>query len=383
MSERDGTRGRDGSSGPADGRWVNGVSPWERNGQVVRNSAHSGREAAGEGSHFAPCGNDVGRPGAHGQPGRYLPSEPFVTESGAALPGVELSFRTWGQLSLAADNAVVVCHALTGSADLEAWWPALLGPGRALDPARLRHRHRRARLGARQHRARDDHADGEPWARRFPGSRCVTSCVRSSWCSTRTACAPCNWSSAARWAACRRSSGRCSMRACARWRWSPRRRATRRGQWAGARPSARRWPPTRRGSATPFAARAGLAAARAIAMLSYRAPRAFKRRFGRRRGDRHPFAVADWLAHHGEALVRRFDPLSYATLLDAMDTHDIGAGRGGVAAGARRGPAHPVARSLDRERPALSRIRAGRARPRARRTASWTSCVPRTVTTRS
>ena len=58
----------------------------------------------------------------------------FRLESGASLPGVEVAYRTWGRLSAAGDNAVVVCHALTGSADVDRWWPALLGAGRALDP---------------------------------------------------------------------------------------------------------------------------------------------------------------------------------------------------------------------------------------------------------
>jgi homoserine O-acetyltransferase len=69
-------------------------------------------------------------------PSRYSPGEAFVTEAGVPLPGVELTWRSWGQLSAAADNAVVVCHALTGSSDVESWWPSLLGSGRALDPDR-------------------------------------------------------------------------------------------------------------------------------------------------------------------------------------------------------------------------------------------------------
>ena len=36
----------------------------------------------------------------------------------------------------AADNAVIVCHALTGSPDADAWWGALFCPGRTLDPRR-------------------------------------------------------------------------------------------------------------------------------------------------------------------------------------------------------------------------------------------------------
>ena len=54
----------------------------------------------------------------------YAPSEArllrlpasFTLDSGASLPGAELAYRTWGTLSPAGDNAVVVCHALTGSA---------------------------------------------------------------------------------------------------------------------------------------------------------------------------------------------------------------------------------------------------------------------------
>ena len=62
--------------------------------------------------------------------------EPFPLELGGSLARVVVAYRTWGSLAPDADNAVVVCHALTGSADVDAWWPGLLGPGRALDPAR-------------------------------------------------------------------------------------------------------------------------------------------------------------------------------------------------------------------------------------------------------
>jgi homoserine O-acetyltransferase len=37
------------------------------------------------------------------------------------------------------------------------------------------------------------------------------------------------------------------------------------------------------------------------------------------------------LEHHGEKLVRRFDPNSYLVLSEAMNSHDVGRGRGGVA----------------------------------------------------
>ncbi|MCL6548533.1 MAG: alpha/beta fold hydrolase, partial [Alicyclobacillus sp.] len=68
--------------------------------------------------------------------------ERFTFESGATLPYVDLAFETWGQLNARGDNAVVVCHALTGDAHAgpgregPGWWSDLIGPGRTLDSER-------------------------------------------------------------------------------------------------------------------------------------------------------------------------------------------------------------------------------------------------------
>ena len=69
-------------------------------------------------------------------PLREPPSCPFASSAGVDCRRCAVAYRTWGRLAAAGDNAVLVCHALTGSADVDAWWPALLGPGRALDPER-------------------------------------------------------------------------------------------------------------------------------------------------------------------------------------------------------------------------------------------------------
>lgn len=45
----------------------------------------------------------------------------FTLDSGEVLRDVPVAYKTWGRLSPAADNALVVCHALTGSADVEDW----------------------------------------------------------------------------------------------------------------------------------------------------------------------------------------------------------------------------------------------------------------------
>jgi homoserine O-acetyltransferase len=69
----------------------------------------------------------------------------------------------------------------------------------------------------------------------------------------------------------------------------------------------------------------GLAAARAIAMITYRSVVEFDQRFGRRQ-SRTPgrFDVDHYLRRHGDKLVARFDARCYVSLMDAMDAHDVG-----------------------------------------------------------
>ncbi|RDA90857.1 hypothetical protein CP533_3218 [Ophiocordyceps camponoti-saundersi (nom. inval.)] len=62
----------------------------------------------------------------------------FTLESGVTLYNVPVAYTVRGELSPEADNAMVICHALTGSADVSDWWgPLLGGPGRAFDTSRF------------------------------------------------------------------------------------------------------------------------------------------------------------------------------------------------------------------------------------------------------
>lgn len=58
---------------------------------------------------------------------------PFALESGAVLPQASLHYAMYGKLNAARDNAILVCHALTGSARVADWWPDLFRDGHPLD----------------------------------------------------------------------------------------------------------------------------------------------------------------------------------------------------------------------------------------------------------
>ena len=64
-----------------------------------------------------------------------LPGE-VPLELGGRLPGAQVAYRTWGSIDAEGRNCVVVCHALTGSADVDRWWTQMFGSGQALDPDR-------------------------------------------------------------------------------------------------------------------------------------------------------------------------------------------------------------------------------------------------------
>lgn len=69
--------------------------------------------------------------------GRHFVSVgPLDCESGGRFEDVVVAYETWGRLNAARDNAVMVCHALTGDSHAVGWWGNLVGPGKAIDTDR-------------------------------------------------------------------------------------------------------------------------------------------------------------------------------------------------------------------------------------------------------
>ncbi|MFO0580814.1 MAG: homoserine O-acetyltransferase [Anaeromyxobacter sp.] len=260
---------------------------------------------------------------------------PFALEGGGVLTAPEIGYRTWGTLAADGANAVVVCHALTGSADADRWWTSMFGPGRALDPGRdfVVCSNILGSCYGTTGPTSVDPATGAPWRGTFPrvtvrdmvrlqraladalGVRRVRMVIGGSLGGMQAL----EWAllypelvdsvvfiaSTARhsaWAIGLSEAQRQAIFADPRWRGG-------------------RYDPA-------DAPVAGLAAARMAAMLTYRSAVSMEQRFGRRLQTEDLFAMQSYLRYQGDQLVDRFDPATYVTLLDAMDSHDVARGRG-------------------------------------------------------
>jgi homoserine O-acetyltransferase len=264
-----------------------------------------------------------------GWPTRDFAIQQLTTDEGRVLTGLRLRYRLLGDVEAAAENGwILLFHALTGSADVEAWWGPLVGPGKALDTTRhaivaanllgscygssgpTEWRLERgepfpelsSRDLARAHIPLLEHLGVRRLALATGGS--LGGMVTLQW--GRVASVPTDRLVvfAAPATASPQAIG---------WNAVQRMAIEADPAWAGGnyRPG--------RGPA------AGLAAARALAMVTYRSGAEFQARFGRltsRSGGR--FDVEHYLRRQGDKLVARFDAASYVALMRAMDLHDIG-----------------------------------------------------------
>jgi homoserine O-acetyltransferase/O-succinyltransferase len=101
----------------------------------------------------------------------------------------------------------------------------------------------------------------------------------------------------------------------------------------------------------------GLALARRMALLNYRSPTELNDRFERSwqsgispLGGGGRYAVESYLDFHGNKFTRRFDANSYITLVNAMNSHDLGRDRGGIAAALGRVTAKSLVLGIDSDR---------------------------------
>ena len=105
----------------------------------------------------------------------------FVFECGESIPELEIAYETYGEFT--GDNAVLVCHALTGSAHVaggrrrtdtagqaHAWWDDIVGPGKAVDTTEyyVVCANIPGSCYGSSGPSSTDPETGEPWGTRFP-----------------------------------------------------------------------------------------------------------------------------------------------------------------------------------------------------------------------
>ncbi len=261
-----------------------------------------------------------------------LPS--LQLESGRTLTDVSVAFSSWGELNAQGDNAIVVCHALTGSSAADEWWGPIIGPGRTLDTNRFFVVCLNV-LGSPYGSASPvsiNPETGGPYGPAFPAIT-IRDTVRAHRRALETL--------GARRALCALGGSMGGMQAL-EWAFeddfvdgvAPIAVGGRHSPWCIGFSEAQRqaiyadagW----NGGRYAEQPRQGLAAARMIAMLTYRSPGSLAARFGRtlQEADDDLFAVESYLRYQGAKLVDRFDANCYVHLTRQMDTHDVARGRG-------------------------------------------------------
>ncbi len=274
---------------------------------------------------------------------RYAELGPLDLELGGRLQSVTIAYRTWGHLNAAADNAVLVLHALTGdsrAAGEGGWWEPLIGPGRAMDTERAFVVCANVLGGCQGSTgpATPDPLTGRPYGMRFPLLTIVDIVATQRRLAERlgvTKLVAIGGSiggfQALEWAtrhpdlvsavAPLAATGALGAQGIAIHSEVGRRAIMADPEWRGGEYE-------REGT---FPAQ-GLAIARMAAMVAYHSRESMDARFGRNPATRptvYPsfgttFDVEGYLHYHGQALVRRFDANSYLYLTKAMDLYDVG-----------------------------------------------------------
>jgi homoserine O-acetyltransferase/O-succinyltransferase len=298
-------------------------------------------------------------------------------ERGGVIPGVTVAYETWGRLNGRADNAVLVEHALTGDSHVvgpadeahpsPGWWDGLIGPGQPLDTDRWFVVAANVLGGCQGTTGPSSPAgDGRRWGSRFPFVTVRDQVEVEARLAVELG--------VPRWAAV--LGGSMGGMRVLEWAVTHPDKVDRalvvastayasadQIAWAQPQLLAIRSDPAFRGGdyydpEDRFAGpEAGLGIARRIAHVTYRSGTELDERFGREPqgleqplGDGGRYAVESYLDHHAAKLSRRFDANSYLVLTEAMNSHDVGRDRGGVAAALRTVTAETTVVAVDSDR---------------------------------
>lgn len=249
-------------------------------------------------------------------------SEGAVLESGTHLPQVEVAYCTYGTLNAECDNVIYVCHALTANAEVSDWWPNMVGNGLVFDTekyfvvcANI--------LGScygTTGAASTNPETGKKYGRDFPQVT-VRDLVKlhqllAEHLQLKKIKLLCGGSlggqQALEWSIIEPDFIEQLFVIATNAKHSP---------WGIAFNETQRM---------ALQGENGLETARAIAMLSYRNYNTYHQTQSEEADVHDNFKAASYQRYQGEKLKKRFDAESYYTLSKAMDSQNVGRGRGSV-----------------------------------------------------
>ncbi len=287
--------------------------------------------------HLAP--DDVGLVA----PRDFHCPRPFPFRNGQSLPEISQRYETYGQLNATRDNAVVICHALSGdhhcagwhSAEdrKPGWWNNLIGPGKAVDTQRFFVICANVLGGCQGSTgpSSPNPATGKPYGMGFPfvtisdmvraqkllldhlGIAEVHTVIGGSMGGMLAAQFAIEFPGFVRRVIAMATTTRESAQAIA-FNEVGRQAIMQDPAWNGGDYPRDTGP------------RVGLAIARMMAHITYLSDASMDRKFGRRRtqsGAESQFEVESYLRHQGLSFINRFDANSYVYITRALDDFDL------------------------------------------------------------
>jgi homoserine O-acetyltransferase len=259
----------------------------------------------------------------------------FITESGEVITNPVLAYQSWGVLNNTQDNVIIISHALTGNTNAKEWFSGIFQERGIIDLEKhfvICINHPGSNYGSVGPTSTNP-SNGNTYKADFPeltirdivkleqqlldelgikeieliiggsmgGMVALEFCLMDT--RIKLACLMAMGKSHSAWAIGISEAQRLAIKADKNWL---------KGFYPDDTP--------------PID---GLAAARSMAMITYRSPLNYDHKFGRNWNiQKNIFQVASYLNHQGKKLTQRFDANSYIILTKAMDSHDVARGRG-------------------------------------------------------